>query len=213
MPELNDLMETLLNQRREERDSKRFRQALRVQVLEALSREPGGLDVSQQAELDTLRAQQQAEADLLRAYLAGFERAGQDGIAPPAEPDGTRRSALFGIDGGRVGADAVTTVAEPELAPGKPAKYPVLGATLERLRLDCGWSQEELAERAGKGVETIKLACQGRSRPHPGTLRKIADAINKELKLQLTASDLLGADAHRPARRPSRRKKTLPITH
>jgi transcriptional regulator with XRE-family HTH domain len=39
-------------------------------------------------------------------------------------------------------------------------------------------TQEELAERAGVAVATVTKVELGRTRPHPGTLRKLADALD-----------------------------------
>ncbi len=53
-----------------------------------------------------------------------------------------------------------------------------LGDLLRQHRLRGGWSQEELAERAGISVRSISDIERGRQqRPHVGTVRRLADAL------------------------------------
>lgn len=55
---------------------------------------------------------------------------------------------------------------------------PVRAARRLRLRrASRGWSQRELARRAGVSVETIARAEAGRSRPRPVTAFRIASAL------------------------------------
>jgi predicted ATPase/DNA-binding CsgD family transcriptional regulator/transcriptional regulator with XRE-family HTH domain len=55
------------------------------------------------------------------------------------------------------------------------------GATLQRLRLAAGLSQEELAERAGLSQRGISDLERGvRRSPYPGTARRLADALGLE---------------------------------
>jgi predicted ATPase/DNA-binding CsgD family transcriptional regulator/DNA-binding XRE family transcriptional regulator len=54
-----------------------------------------------------------------------------------------------------------------------------VAATLRRLRLRAGLSQQALAEKAGVGVATIGAIEEGqRRRPYPHTLRALADALD-----------------------------------
>jgi tetratricopeptide (TPR) repeat protein/transcriptional regulator with XRE-family HTH domain len=55
----------------------------------------------------------------------------------------------------------------------------VLGGTLRRLRKQAGYSQEELAGRAGMSVQAIGALERGdRRRPYPRTLRALMDALH-----------------------------------
>src|SRR5215831_2692072 len=52
------------------------------------------------------------------------------------------------------------------------------GTLLKRCRLSAGFSQEELAERAGlsrRGITDLERGA--RRSPHPGTVRRLADAL------------------------------------
>ncbi len=48
---------------------------------------------------------------------------------------------------------------------------------LRQIRQQKGWSQKDLADRAGVGQDTISGIESGRRQPHPSTLRKLADAL------------------------------------
>jgi HTH-type transcriptional regulator, competence development regulator len=52
------------------------------------------------------------------------------------------------------------------------------GMKLREIRLDRGYSQEELHQLTGISRDTIsRLETGGRPNPHPSTLRKLADAL------------------------------------
>jgi transcriptional regulator with XRE-family HTH domain len=52
---------------------------------------------------------------------------------------------------------------------------------LRELRLRRGWSQEDLARKAGLTQDTISNVESGKHRPFPSTLRKIAGALEVEV--------------------------------
>lgn len=52
--------------------------------------------------------------------------------------------------------------------------------TLRRLRLERGWSQEELAKRAGFGVITIVRYENGATAPYARSVRALAAALGVE---------------------------------
>jgi transcriptional regulator with XRE-family HTH domain len=51
------------------------------------------------------------------------------------------------------------------------------GMKLRELRLDAGYSQAELAERAGLTREAISLLETGKRNPYPRTVRKLAGVL------------------------------------
>lgn len=51
---------------------------------------------------------------------------------------------------------------------------------LERLRINRGWTQRDLAARSGVAAPTISRLESGLQRPHPSTLRKLANALGIE---------------------------------
>jgi transcriptional regulator with XRE-family HTH domain len=60
----------------------------------------------------------------------------------------------------------------------QPGTADSFGAQLRVIRMRAGLSQEALAERAGLGVATLRaLEREARSRPHPGTVTRLADAL------------------------------------
>src|SRR5215468_2955157 len=87
------------------------------------------------------------------------------------------------------------------------------GALLQQYRVAAGFSQEELAERAGLSRRGISDLERGQRRvPHPATVRRIADALN------LTAPERAALLAHArqqssstpEPRGPRRRLRNLP---
>lgn len=52
---------------------------------------------------------------------------------------------------------------------------------LKHIRLQKGWSQKDLADRAGIGQDTISGIESGRREPHPSTLRKLAAALGVQI--------------------------------
>lgn len=59
------------------------------------------------------------------------------------------------------------------------------GRRLMELMLDRGWTQSELARRAGIGRDAVSTYVRGRSFPEPRNLRGLADALG------VSAGDLL----------------------
>jgi transcriptional regulator with XRE-family HTH domain len=60
---------------------------------------------------------------------------------------------------------------------------------LRDLRLDAGYSQAELAERAGLTREAISMMETGKRSPYPRTMRKLADALG------VTVADIRAREA------------------
>src|SRR3954465_10476961 len=49
---------------------------------------------------------------------------------------------------------------------------------LKQMRLERGWSQQDLADRAGVGQDTVSGLETGRRQPYPSTMRKLAAALD-----------------------------------
>lgn len=62
---------------------------------------------------------------------------------------------------------------------------------LVEMRRECGLTREQLAVRAGVCLSTIDRIERGVGRPHPGTLRLVADALGvppESLKIAIEAA-------------------------
>src|SRR5262252_5087096 len=90
------------------------------------------------------------------------------------------------------------------------------GALLQRHRLRAGLSQEELAERAGlsrRGITDLERGA--RRSPHPGTVRRLADALElaepqrEALLLAAARYPISHVDAGPPA---GRLRANLPVS-
>ena len=92
-------------------------------------------------------------------------------------------------------------------APGSHS-HEKFGTLLRRLREVSGWTQEELAERAGLTSHGISALERGvRSRPYPHTVRSLADALGLD---EADRARLLASAASRtPTRAAGRRTGTL----
>jgi transcriptional regulator with XRE-family HTH domain len=53
--------------------------------------------------------------------------------------------------------------------------------SVRRIRLERGWSQQDLADKSGVGQDTISGIESGRHEPRPSTLRKLARALEVEV--------------------------------
>lgn len=67
---------------------------------------------------------------------------------------------------------------------------------LNKLMLDKGWNQSDLARAAGVGRDAISTYIRGRSFPEPKSLRKLADALDAKTEdlLPNTVAAALDAD-------------------
>ena len=65
-----------------------------------------------------------------------------------------------------------------------------IGANINRLRKDCGWSLDDLAERTGIDKKQVVSHAGSRSKPYPRNLKVYAEAFSKGLNRTITASDL-----------------------
>ena len=52
-----------------------------------------------------------------------------------------------------------------------------IGEEVKRWRLRRAWTQEELAEKSGLGLNTVNRIEGNRTEPRPPTIRKLADAL------------------------------------
>ena len=65
-----------------------------------------------------------------------------------------------------------------------------LAANLDRLRKECGWSYDELADQTGIDKKLILQHVNRGSRPRPKTLRTYADAFTRALERTVTVEEL-----------------------
>ena len=66
-----------------------------------------------------------------------------------------------------------------------------MAQTLEEYRIECGFSQSELARRAGIDFNTLRRALEGET-VSATTARKIARAISQELGREVRYNDISG---------------------
>lgn len=77
----------------------------------------------------------------------------------------------------------------------REGNWSTVGADIRRHRQHAGWTQRQLAERAGVGVRTIRELEHGRTKPQETSLRRIADALGIDLSPPGTEAvrvDILG---------------------
>ena len=88
---------------------------------------------------------------------------------------------------------------DPEYVAAEAELKPVLeiADAILRLRLAQGWSQSELARRAGAAQATISKLENGLADPTLGLLRRVAQALEAELIVQLGGTDEPGNVVHR----------------
>ena len=65
-----------------------------------------------------------------------------------------------------------------------------IGQNIDRLRKECGWSFEHLAEKTGIDKKAILSHRHGKHKPNPKTLKEYAQAFTKELHRPITANNL-----------------------
>lgn len=66
-----------------------------------------------------------------------------------------------------------------------------LAANLKHLRMECGWSLQDLADQAHVDRQTVLDHVNRGKGAHPRTLRKYADALSRGLHRPVTVEDLL----------------------
>jgi hypothetical protein len=66
-----------------------------------------------------------------------------------------------------------------------------LASNLDRLRAECGWSIEELADKAGVDASTVKRHIAGKGIT-PKTAAAYAEAFGKRLGRHISVSELKG---------------------
>ena len=80
-------------------------------------------------------------------------------------------------------------------SPGEPVeKHGSLASNLNRLRLECGWSLDELTQQTGIEKKLVLRHVNQGKKAHPGTLAKYARAFSRQLKRDIHPIDLPGTD-------------------
>jgi hypothetical protein len=65
-----------------------------------------------------------------------------------------------------------------------------IGRNIERLKTECGWSYEQLADATGIDKKLVLCHTHRKHKPNPKTLREYAQAFSKELNRPVTANNL-----------------------
>lgn len=65
-----------------------------------------------------------------------------------------------------------------------------IGKNIQRLKRECGWTFDELADETFLDRKQIIMHAHGRSNPRPRNLRKYADVFSKKLGRRITPADL-----------------------
>jgi ribosome-binding protein aMBF1 (putative translation factor) len=84
------------------------------------------------------------------------------------------------------------TTRSPESAPTNAAAdlKMRIGQNIEKLKKECGWSADKLADKTGIDKKSILSHMHGKSKPNPKTLKEYAQAFSKELNRPITANKL-----------------------
>jgi ribosome-binding protein aMBF1 (putative translation factor) len=93
-------------------------------------------------------------------------------------------------------------------APSRVAvKGPTFGAAIDRLRRECGWSLEMLAEKVSFDRTTVIRHVSGKAKPRVTTIKAYADIFTAALSRSISPADLQSLERHRNATRkpPPRR--------
>jgi len=70
-------------------------------------------------------------------------------------------------------------------------EYPTaFGRNIDRLRLECGWSYDDLARASGLDKYTILLHVNKGMQPRPATMKIYADTFSRALERTISVSDL-----------------------
>ena len=87
---------------------------------------------------------------------------------------------------------------DPEVAAAHRRLQPKLelGRQILDLRLQRGWTQRELAQRAGTRQANISRLENGQLNPSVDTLQRVADALGVQLAVSLCEPDGQGHPAH-----------------
>ena len=75
----------------------------------------------------------------------------------------------------------------------------LLALQINNLRKACGWTIPDLAQGIGVSISTVNRWLSGLSTPYPGNLRALADAFSRELRYEVTISQLTGGEQSNPA--------------
>lgn len=87
-----------------------------------------------------------------------------------------------------------------------PKAFDALGPVLRELRIECGLTQAQLADRAGVSKSMLSLYERGKQRPHLDTLERLLDALGKGLgDLVMRLESWPGVEEEPAARRGPRR--------
>lgn len=87
-----------------------------------------------------------------------------------------------------------------------------IGERLKEERLRNGWSQKDLARESGTNVDTISGIETGQHEPRPSTLRKLAKALDIEVR-ELFEEPVPLAEAPREAGLPAKEESIFDLAH
>jgi transcriptional regulator with XRE-family HTH domain len=65
-----------------------------------------------------------------------------------------------------------------------------IAANIQRLRKDCGWSLDQLADKTGIDKKLVLAHVHGKRKPYPHNAKLYADTFSKALGRPIAASDL-----------------------
>jgi ribosome-binding protein aMBF1 (putative translation factor) len=86
--------------------------------------------------------------------------------------------------------EAKEALPESERARSKVITNRCISRNIDERRIECGWSQHQLAEKVGLDKKLVFSHLHGHSTPHPKTLKEYAQAFTKELGRPVSANDL-----------------------
>jgi hypothetical protein len=66
----------------------------------------------------------------------------------------------------------------------------IIGRNIDRLKTECGWSLDVLADKTGIDKKLVHSHVHGKHKPNPKTLKEYAQAFTKQLGRQITANNL-----------------------
>jgi hypothetical protein len=72
----------------------------------------------------------------------------------------------------------------------KPTKQTPIAVNIDRLRKDCGWSMDQLAEKIDHDKRLVLAHVHGKTKPRPSTVKVYADVFTKALGRKITPRTL-----------------------
>lgn len=79
---------------------------------------------------------------------------------------------------------------KPQKGANKEESHTYIGGNIDKLRKECGWSLDKLAEETGIDKKLILSHVNKGARPIPRILKEYAEAFSKALGRRITAPDL-----------------------